>query len=78
MLKMPWEVTHRGGRRAEHDGFGKAQGAYGGLTLNGSFVGPEDNTNASFYGHPVSVPEILHTASTRDAARLRANLAGVW
>jgi lipid-binding SYLF domain-containing protein len=56
----------------------KAQGAYGGLTLNGSVVAPEDGTNAEFYGHRESVPQILHTSSNRDAARLRANLAGVW
>jgi lipid-binding SYLF domain-containing protein len=56
----------------------KAQGAYGGLTVNGSVVAPEDNTNAEFYGHPASVPQILHTSSNSDAARLRANLAGVW
>jgi lipid-binding SYLF domain-containing protein len=56
----------------------KAQGAYGGLTINGSVVAPETDTNAEFYGHATSVPEILHTASNHDAARLRANLAGVW
>jgi lipid-binding SYLF domain-containing protein len=56
----------------------KAKGAYGGLTLNGSVVAPEDDTNADFYGHPESVREILHTSSNRAAGRLRANLAGVW
>jgi lipid-binding SYLF domain-containing protein len=56
----------------------KAQGAYGGLTLNGSVVAPEDQTNAEFYGHPISVPQILHTSSNRSAERLRSNLAGVW
>lgn len=56
----------------------KAQGAYGGITLNGSVVAPEEGTNAEFYGHPASVPEILHSSSNGAAARLRANLAGVW
>jgi lipid-binding SYLF domain-containing protein len=56
----------------------KAQGAYGGLTLNGSVVAPEGETNAEFYGHPISVPQILHTSSNRSAERLRSNLAGVW
>jgi lipid-binding SYLF domain-containing protein len=56
----------------------RAQGAYGGITVNGSVVAPEDSTNAEFYGHPASVPQILHTSSNRAAARLRANLAGVW
>ena len=56
----------------------KAQGAYGGITVNGSVIAPEQDTNAEFYGHPVSVPQILHTSSNASAARLRANLAGVW
>jgi lipid-binding SYLF domain-containing protein len=56
----------------------KAQGAYGGITVNGSVIAPEEGTNAEFYGHPASVPQILHTSSNSDAARLRANLAGVW
>lgn len=56
----------------------KAQGAYGGLTLNGSVVAPEEGTNAEFYGHRTSVSEILHTSSNKAAARLRTNLAGVW
>jgi lipid-binding SYLF domain-containing protein len=56
----------------------KAQGAYGGITVNGSVIAPETDTNAEFYGHPVSVPEILHTSRNADAQGLRANLAGVW
>ena len=57
----------------------KSKGAYGGITLNGSVVAPEDDTNAGFYGHPVSVPEILSGAVKNPAARgLRSNLAGAF
>jgi lipid-binding SYLF domain-containing protein len=56
----------------------KSQGAYGGITLNGSVVAPETDTNAEFYGRPISVPQILHTSSNSDASHLRGNLAGAW
>jgi lipid-binding SYLF domain-containing protein len=57
----------------------KSQGIYGGITLNGSVIAPEDDTNAAFYGHDVSVPEILTGAPKNPAAnRLRANLAGAF
>jgi lipid-binding SYLF domain-containing protein len=57
----------------------KSEGAYGGLTINGSVVAPESDTNAAFYGRPVSVPEILSGAVKNPAAsRLRANLGGAF
>jgi lipid-binding SYLF domain-containing protein len=56
-----------------------AKGAYGGLTLNGSVVAPQDDTNADFYGHRVSVREILNgSAHNAEGARLSHYLAGVW
>jgi lipid-binding SYLF domain-containing protein len=56
-----------------------AKGAYGGLTLNGSVVAPQDSTNAEFYRHRVSVHDILmDRVSNPAAASLRANLASVW
>ncbi|HEY1633104.1 MAG TPA: lipid-binding SYLF domain-containing protein [Rhizomicrobium sp.] len=57
----------------------KSKGAYGGITLNGSVIAPEDDTNADFYGHSVSVPDILGGGPKNPAAsRLRANLAGAF
>jgi len=57
----------------------KAQGAYGGITINGSVVAPEDDTNAAFYGHSVTVPDILSGGPKNPAAaRLRANLMGAF
>jgi lipid-binding SYLF domain-containing protein len=57
----------------------KAQGAYGGITLTGSVVAPEDDTNARFYGHAVSTPEILSGGPKNPAAGpLRANLSGAF
>lgn len=56
-----------------------AKGAYGGLTLNGSIIAPQDSENAEFYGRPVSVREILmNRVSSPAASALRANLATVW
>jgi lipid-binding SYLF domain-containing protein len=57
----------------------KAQGAYGGITLNGSVIAPEDDTNAAFYGHAVSVSDILSGGPKNPAAApLRANLMGAF
>ncbi len=56
-----------------------AKGAYGGITLNGSIIAPQDRNNAEFYGRPVTVREILaNRVSNPAASRLRANLSGVW
>jgi lipid-binding SYLF domain-containing protein len=57
----------------------KSQGAYGGLTINGSVIAPEDDTNADFYGRSVTVPEILHNGvSNPETKRLQANLAAAF
>lgn len=57
----------------------KSKGAYGGITINGSVVAPEDDTNADFYGRDVTVPEILHNEVSNPAARrLQANLAAAF
>jgi SH3 domain-containing YSC84-like protein 1 len=57
----------------------KSKGAYGGITLNGSVVAPEDDTNAEFYGHSVSVPEILSGGPKNPTANsLRTNLGGAF
>jgi lipid-binding SYLF domain-containing protein len=56
-----------------------AKGAYGGITLNGSIVAPQDSTNADFYRRRVSVHDILmDRVSNPAAANLRANLARAW
>lgn len=56
-----------------------AKGIYGGLTLNGSVIAPQDDTNAAFYGSRVSAYDIVSGRVRNPAgARLRANLAGVW
>lgn len=56
-----------------------AKGAYGGLTLNGSVVAPQDDTNADFYGHRVSVHEILGGgARNPEGARLSREMTAVW
>lgn len=53
----------------------KAKGAYGGLTLNGSVVAPESDTNRDFYGRKVDVRDILaNTVSNPEANELRAAL----
>ncbi|MGH6871329.1 MAG: lipid-binding SYLF domain-containing protein [Rhizomicrobium sp.] len=57
----------------------KSKGVYGGITLNGSVIAPEDDTNARFYGHPVSVPDILSGGAKNPAAGpLRANLSSAF
>ncbi len=56
-----------------------ATGAYGGLTLNGTVLKSNDDTDSSFYGRPVSVDEIL-TGGVKGGpgtASLRAQLASV-
>jgi lipid-binding SYLF domain-containing protein len=57
----------------------KSKGAYGGLTINGSVVAPEDDTNADFYGRSVRVQEILHNeVSNPQTRRLQANLSAAF
>lgn len=56
-----------------------AKGVYGGLTLNGSVVTPQNDTNAAFYGRSMSVRDILASrARNPQALTLSSNLATVW
>ncbi len=53
----------------------QAEGVYGGISLNGSVVAPDDKSNARFYGM-TSVEGILaNAAKNPDAAPLRRKLA---
>jgi len=53
----------------------KSKGVYGGISINGSVVAPESDTNAEFYGRDVSTSEILANGVTNPASRrLQANL----
>lgn len=52
------------------------QGAYGGLTLEGSVVDPKTDWNDDFYGKPTKVGRILSDLSERpETATLRSELA---
>lgn len=54
------------------------QGAYGGLTLEGSVVEPKRDWNDDFYGHTAPVPDILSDMSPRpDTTPLRDALSDV-
>jgi lipid-binding SYLF domain-containing protein len=56
-----------------------AKGVYGGLTLNGSVIAPQDDTNAAFYGTRASVYDIISGRVRNPAGEsVRANLARVW
>jgi lipid-binding SYLF domain-containing protein len=53
----------------------KSKGVYGGISINGSVVAPESDTNADFYGRGASVKEILANGVRNPATRrLQANL----
>jgi len=53
----------------------KSKGVYGGISINGSVVAPESDTNADFYGQGGSVKEILANGVRNPATRrLQANL----
>jgi Uncharacterized conserved protein len=39
--------------------FGRSQGAYGGVSLEGAVITPQDNWNAQYYGQPVQLFDIL-------------------
>jgi lipid-binding SYLF domain-containing protein len=53
----------------------KSKGVYGGISINGSVVAPESDTNAHFYGRGASVKEILaNGVRNPDTRRLQANL----
>jgi lipid-binding SYLF domain-containing protein len=54
-----------------------SSGAYAGVTLNGTVIKPRDSFNTAYYGHPVSVSDILrgHHVQDRHADGLRRTLA---
>lgn len=53
-----------------------SQGAYGGLTLEGSVVEPKRGWNDEFYGHAAPVPSVLADMSVRpDTTELRDALS---
>jgi len=53
----------------------KSKGVYGGVSINGSVVAPESDTNADFYGRDVGVGEILANGVRNPATRrLQSNL----
>ncbi|MGD0190596.1 MAG: lipid-binding SYLF domain-containing protein [Rhizomicrobium sp.] len=53
-----------------------SKGAYGGLTLEGSVIAPKTDWNASFYGRPLNVPQILADEGRNPAAApLRRDLS---
>jgi lipid-binding SYLF domain-containing protein len=51
----------------------KSKGVYGGISINGSVVAPESDTNADFYGHGVTVQEILSNRVSNPASRRLQN-----
>ena len=56
-----------------------ASGAYAGISINGSIIKPRTSWNADYYGHPVSVRDIVtrRTVSNPNADALRQDLASV-
>lgn len=57
----------------------KSKGVYGGISINGSVVAPEDDTNADFYGRSVSTSDILANAVSNPASRrLQSNLGAAF
>jgi lipid-binding SYLF domain-containing protein len=56
-----------------------ATGAYGGLTLKGSWVGPDDDANEDFYGRSYTVPQILSGSVHKATADPhRREVESVW
>ncbi|HEY7977146.1 MAG TPA: lipid-binding SYLF domain-containing protein [Rhizomicrobium sp.] len=51
----------------------KSKGVYGGISVNGSVVAPENDTNADFYGRDVSVQDILSNRVSNPASRRLQN-----
>jgi lipid-binding SYLF domain-containing protein len=68
-----------GGQPADIVVWASSSGAYAGVTLNGSVVKPRTSWNDSYYGHTVSVKDIVtrRTASNVGADGLRSALATV-
>jgi lipid-binding SYLF domain-containing protein len=57
----------------------KTEGVYGGISINGSVVAPEEDTNSEFYGHDTDVDAILSGHEKNPAARsLQKNLGGAF
>ena len=57
----------------------KSKGIYGGISINGSVVAPESDTNADFYGRDVSVSDILANRVSNPASRrLQSNLSAAF
>jgi lipid-binding SYLF domain-containing protein len=57
----------------------QAEGVYGGISLNGSVVAPDEKTNRKFYGAPVTVEGILANQVTNpEASPLRRKLASYF
>lgn len=57
----------------------KSEGVYGGISINGSVVAPEEDTNADFYGHETDVDTILSGHAKNPAARpLQSNLGAAF
>ena len=51
----------------------KSKGVYGGLSINGSAIAPESDTNADFYGRDVSTSDILANRVSNPASRRLQN-----
>jgi lipid-binding SYLF domain-containing protein len=72
-------ATTSGGQPADIVVWASSSGAYAGITLNGSIIKPRASWNASYYGHPESVRDIVtkRVASNPGADGLRMTLATV-
>ncbi len=59
--------------------FARSKGAFGGLTIKGGGIIPSNDANASYYGRPVSVRDIVYERrmSNPGADRLRQSLTGI-
>jgi lipid-binding SYLF domain-containing protein len=56
-----------------------ATGAYGGLTLNGSIIKSREEWDNDFYGHSVTVPQIMSgRARNPEANPLREEVSSIW
>jgi lipid-binding SYLF domain-containing protein len=73
------EAATTGAAGADIVVWASASGAYAGISLNGSIVKPRDSWNAAYYGHAVSVADIVRkrAVSNGNAEPLRQALASV-
>jgi lipid-binding SYLF domain-containing protein len=51
------------GLRAQILSYSRSKGLFAGVTLNGSVVEPDDDSNQAFYGHPYKTAQIVGSAS---------------